>query len=173
MSDNKELYEPDLISVTDDDGNEIVFELLERYETDDDVYVAITEYHDEAEEIVEADNEVIILKVLEENGEEYLAEIEDEMEFEQVSDILMAMVEKKYDVEYFEPGAVRIRTEHLFCPSRQPCDLITRTIFYKGFLLGRQVCRPPLRGRWKHKTERRSPTCLRCRLFSSHGGWAE
>ena len=31
MSDNKELYEPDLISVTDDDGNEIVFELLERY----------------------------------------------------------------------------------------------------------------------------------------------
>ena len=93
MSDNNELYEPDLISVTDDDGNE----------TDDDVYVAITEYHDEAEEIVEADNEVIILKVLEENGEEYLAEIEDEMEFEQVSDILMAMVEKKYDVEYFEP----------------------------------------------------------------------
>lgn len=103
MSDNNELYEPDLISVTDDDGNEIVFELLERYATDDDVYVAITEYHDEAEEIVEADNEVIILKVLEENGEEYLAEIEDEMEFEQVSDILMAMVEKKYDVEYFEP----------------------------------------------------------------------
>lgn len=103
MSDNNELYEPDLISVTDDDGNEIVFELLERYETDDAVYVAITEYHDEAEEIVEADNEVIILKVLEENGEEYLAEIEDEMEFEQVSDILMAMVEKKYDVEYFEP----------------------------------------------------------------------
>ena len=103
MSDNNELYEPDLISVTDDDGNEIVVELLERDETDDDVYVAITEYHDEAEEIVEADNEVIILKVLEENGEEYLAEIEDEMEFEQVSDILMAMVEKKYDVEYFEP----------------------------------------------------------------------
>ena len=87
MSDNNELYEPDLISVTDDDGNEIVFELLERYETDDDVYVAITEYHDEAEEIVEADNEVIILKVLEENGEEYLAEIEDEMEFEQVYDL--------------------------------------------------------------------------------------
>ena len=91
MSDNNELYEPDLISVTDDDGNEIVFELLERYETDDDVYVAITEYHDEAEEIVEADNEVIILKVL------------DEMEYEQVSDILMQKIEEKYDVEYFEP----------------------------------------------------------------------
>ncbi|MBD8929288.1 MAG: DUF1292 domain-containing protein [Clostridiales bacterium] len=102
--DNEEIYEPDLLSVTDEDGNEIVFELLERYETDNDVYVAITEYHDTVEEIVDADYEVIILKVVnDENGDEYLEEIQDEMEYEQVSDILMAMVEKKYDVEYFEP----------------------------------------------------------------------
>lgn len=101
---NEEMYEPDLLSVTDEDGNEIVFELLERYETDEDVYVAITEYHDVAEEIVEADYEVIILKVVEdENGDEFLEEIQDEMEYEQVSDILMTMVEKKFDVEYFEP----------------------------------------------------------------------
>lgn len=101
---NEEYYEPDLLSVTDEDGNEIVFELLERYETDDDVYVAITEYHDVAQEIVEADYEVIILKVVnDENGDEYLEEIQDDMEYEQVSDILMSMVEKKYDVEYFEP----------------------------------------------------------------------
>ncbi len=101
---NEELYMPDIISVTDDDGNEIEFELLERYETDDAVYVAITEYRDDAEEIVEGDFEVIILKVFEdENGDEYLEEIQDEMEYEQVSDILMAKVEEKYDVEYFEP----------------------------------------------------------------------
>ena len=101
---NEEYYEPDLLSVTDEDGNEIVFELLEKYETDDDVYVAITEYHDVAEEIVEADYEVIILKVVnDENGDEYLEEIQDDIEYEQVSDILMSMVEKKYDVEYFEP----------------------------------------------------------------------
>lgn len=101
---NEEYYEPDILSVSDEDGNEILFELLERYETDEDVYVAITEYHDTAEEIVEADFEVIILKVVnDENGDEYLEEIQDEMEYEQVSDILMTMVEEKYDVEYFEP----------------------------------------------------------------------
>ena len=102
--DNEEIYEPDILSVTDDDGNEIEFELLERYETEDNVYVAITEFHDTAEEIVNADYEVIILKVVEDNdGNEYLEEIDNEMEYEQVSDILMGMVEKKYDVEYFEP----------------------------------------------------------------------
>ena len=102
--DNDKTYEPDIISVNDENGNEILFELLERYETDEDVYVAITEYRDDEEEIVEADYEVIILKVVEdENGDEYLEEIQDDMEYEQVSDILMAMVEEKYEVEYFEP----------------------------------------------------------------------
>ncbi len=103
MENNEEFYEPDIISVTDDNGNEILFELLERYETDDDVYVAITRYYETDEEIVEGDYEVIILKVESDGDEEYLTEIEDDMEFEQVSDILMAKVEEKYDVEYFEP----------------------------------------------------------------------
>ena len=86
MAENEEYYEPDIISVTDDDGNELLFELLERYETDDDVYVAITKYNE-----------------TDDNGDEYLIEIEDEMEYEQVSDILMQKIEEKYDVEYFEP----------------------------------------------------------------------
>ena len=104
MNNDKEFYEPDILSVTHENGNEILFELLERYETEDNVYVAITEYHDDAEEIVEADFEVIILKVVEEDGEEYLAEIEDEDEYEQVSDILMAKVEENFEVEYFDPN---------------------------------------------------------------------
>ena len=87
MAENEEYYEPDIISVTDDDGNELLFELLERYE-----------------DIVDGDFEVITLKVqTDDNGDEYLIEIEDEMEYEQVSDILMQKIEEKYDVEYFEP----------------------------------------------------------------------
>ncbi len=102
MSEN-ENYEPDIISVTDDDGNEILFELLERYENDNGVYVAITEYRDDAEDIVETDYEVIILKVAEENGDEYLEEIEDEAEYNEVSEILMNKIEQQYDVEYYDP----------------------------------------------------------------------
>ena len=101
MAENEEYYEPDIISVTDDDGNELLFELLERYETDNDVYVAITKYNETDEDIVDGDYEVITLKVeTDDNGDEYL---EDEMEYEQISDILMQKIEEKFDVEYFEP----------------------------------------------------------------------
>lgn len=107
MAENEEYYEPDIISVTDDDGNELLFELLERYETDNDVYVAITKYNETDEDIVDGDYEVITLKVeTDDNGDEYdeyLVEIEDEMEYEQISDILMQKIEEKFDVEYFEP----------------------------------------------------------------------
>ena len=103
MADEEKIYDPDILSVTDENGNEILFELLERYETDSDVYVAITRYYDTDEDIVNGDYEVIILKVVNDGDEEYLAEIDDDDEFEQVSDILMSKVEEKYDVEYFEP----------------------------------------------------------------------
>lgn len=104
MAVDSENYEPDIISVNDENGNEMLFELLERYETDEDVYVAITRYFETDEEIVDGDFEVIILKVENEGDEEFLVEIEDEIEYEQISDILMARVEEKYEVEYFDPN---------------------------------------------------------------------
>ena len=104
MVENVEFLKPDNISVTDDDGNELLFELLERYETDNDVYVAITKYNETDEDIVDGDYEVITLKVeTDDNGDDQLVEIEDEMEYEQISDILMQKIEEKFDVEYFEP----------------------------------------------------------------------
>lgn len=103
MDNVKDHYEPDIISVTDDNGDEILFELLERYENGGNTYVAITEYRDDAEEIVEADYEVLILKVLEDDGNEYLSEIENEDEFNEASEVLMKMVEEKFEVEYFDP----------------------------------------------------------------------
>lgn len=103
MADKNEMYEPDIISVNDEDGNEILFELLERYEDDGGVYVAITEYRDDEEEVVDADYEVIILKVINEGNDEYLEEIENEEEFERISDILMKKIEEQYEVEYYDP----------------------------------------------------------------------
>lgn len=64
----------------------------------------LQKYNETDEDIVDGDYEVITLKVeTDDNGDEYLVEIEDEMEYEQISDILMQKIEEKFDVEYFEP----------------------------------------------------------------------
>ena len=70
-------YNPDIVSVVDEEGKEHIFEELDRIETDDGRYVALLPIFD--------DGDVIILKVFEENSETYLAPIEDESEFDEVA----------------------------------------------------------------------------------------
>ena len=72
MSDiiNENEYNPDLISVVDENGVEHVFEELDRIETDDGRFVALLPVYQEAEEILDDDGELIILSVVEdEDGE--------------------------------------------------------------------------------------------------------
>ena len=82
-----EEYNPDLVTVMDDDGNEHVFEELDRIETDTARYVALLPYFENAEEMLEDDGEIIVLKVTEEDGETYLIQIEDDDEYEEISAI--------------------------------------------------------------------------------------
>ncbi|MCR4616290.1 MAG: DUF1292 domain-containing protein [Clostridiales bacterium] len=80
-------YNPDIVSVVDDDGKEYMFEELDRIETDTGHYVALLPMFDEPEKMLEDDGDIIILKAEEENGEIYLSQIEDEEEFQQIGQI--------------------------------------------------------------------------------------
>lgn len=83
-----EEFNPDIVSVVDEDGVEHIFEELDRIETDDARYVALLPVYDEAEDVLESDGELIILKVEEdENGETYLCPIENDKEFMEVGKI--------------------------------------------------------------------------------------
>jgi uncharacterized protein YrzB (UPF0473 family) len=82
-----EEYNPDLVSVVDEDGVEHVFEELDRIETDTAKYVALLPYYDDETSILEDDGELIILKVEEENGETFLCPIENEKEFNEIGQI--------------------------------------------------------------------------------------
>lgn len=82
-----EEFNPDLVSVIDENGVEHVFEELDRIETDTAKYVALLPVYDEAEEIIDDDGELIILKVVEEDGETYLEPIEDDNEFNEIGKI--------------------------------------------------------------------------------------
>lgn len=99
MSDEFDLG-PDIVTVVDDDGKEHTFEELDRIETDDGSrYVALLPVFDDDVEILEDDGDVLILKVLEEDGENYLVQIDDDEEFEQIGNIIEDRLIKKYEDE--------------------------------------------------------------------------
>ena len=85
---NENEFNPDLISVVDENGVEHVFEELDRIETDDGRYVALLPVYEEAEEILDDDGELIILQVVEDtDGETYLEPIEDDKVFDEIGKI--------------------------------------------------------------------------------------
>lgn len=82
-----EEYTPDVVSIFDEEGNEHLFEELDRIETENGKYVALLPLSESEEELSDEENELIILKVFEENDELYLEPIEDEKEFNEVGEI--------------------------------------------------------------------------------------
>ena len=97
---NNEEYTPDIVSIIDEDGKEHIFEELDRIETDKGRYVALTPVFDDAEEIIEDDGELIILKVVEEDdGETYLEPIEDDAEFDEIGNLFEQRIAELYDFD--------------------------------------------------------------------------
>ncbi|MBQ5591394.1 MAG: DUF1292 domain-containing protein [Clostridia bacterium] len=95
-----EEYNPDLISVIDEDGVEHIFEELDRIETDDGRYVALLPVYDDAEDILDDDGELIILKVEEDKkGETFLCPIENDKEFNEIGQIFEERLNEKFDFE--------------------------------------------------------------------------
>jgi len=95
----QEEYNPDIVSVVDEDGKEHVFEELDRIETENGKYVALVPLYDEAEQMLDDDGELIILKVSEENGETYLEPIEDEAEFNEIGQIFEDRLANLYEID--------------------------------------------------------------------------
>ena len=81
-----EEFGSDIITVTDDEGNEFELEVLSTLEYDGNTYLAVIPAADSLEEI---QLEVSILKSVEEDGEPILCAIEDEAELQAVYDLIM------------------------------------------------------------------------------------
>lgn len=92
-------YNPDIVSVVDEEGKEHIFEELDRIETDEGKYVALAPLYDDAEQVIEDDGELIILKVDEEDGEIYLSPIEDEEEFNEIGKIFEERLADIFDFD--------------------------------------------------------------------------
>ena len=89
-----EIFDQDVIILTDEDGNEEEFEIIDTLEIDGIKYYALLPLANNE------NGECVILKLeMDENGEEMLVTIDDDDEFERVSDIFEDQVFSEIDYD--------------------------------------------------------------------------
>lgn len=93
--------ERDLMTLTDDEGVEHEFEVIDTLDLDDERYMALIPVFDAPEDSLDDSGELVILKVVVDEAakEEYLEPIEDDAEFTKVADMFMERLEDYFDFE--------------------------------------------------------------------------
>ncbi len=85
-----------LVTVIDDDGTEHEFEELDRIETEDGKkYIALLPADDEDDD----EGELIILRVIEDNGKNMLEPIEDEEELDEIFEAFQERLTEFFDFD--------------------------------------------------------------------------
>ena len=88
----EELFGDEIFTLTDDEGNELEFELIGSHEIDGVTYLALVPLKDNEE------GEYVILKTqIDENGEEMLVTIDDDNEFDRIADVFEDMLFDEID----------------------------------------------------------------------------
>ncbi len=99
MADKNNEYNPDIITLADDDGKEYSFEILDAVETDEARYLALLPTFDDPQKMLDDSGELVIVKVGEENGEEYFYEIEDDDEYETIADAFVDRLQDYFEID--------------------------------------------------------------------------
>ena len=98
-------YTPDLFELIDDEGNKKNFELIDAAELHGEQYFALIPAVED-DDFLSSDNDLVILKSVYENGEEILASIDDDDEFDEVSAFFLGRLQEvlenydDFDEEY-------------------------------------------------------------------------
>ncbi len=90
-------YQPDLITLIDDENIEHNFEILDTIENGKGVFYALYPVFDSAEDSLKDSGEYYIMEVIEEDGEEQLQEVEDEALLDELSAIFEKHFEEMFD----------------------------------------------------------------------------
>ena len=90
-------FSADLISLLDEDGKEWKFEILDEIDNDDGVFYALLPAFDDPQDALETDGSYYIFELIEEDGEDQLAEVEDEDLLNKLSEIFESHFEEMYE----------------------------------------------------------------------------
>ena len=92
-------YTPDLITLEDEAGVEHECEVIDAADYNGEHYLAVVPYVADPEKMLEEDAQVVIMRTVEENGEEFLDIVDDDEELAAVSEVFAARLNELYDIE--------------------------------------------------------------------------
>lgn len=92
-------YEPDLLTLEDEEGQEHTFEVIDASDFGDNRYLALVPYNPSPTGALEEDTEMLIMRVGEEDGEEYLDIVEDEEELQSVGQHFLSRLSEVYNID--------------------------------------------------------------------------
>ena len=98
---NKDEYNPDIVTLSDDNGKEYTFEVLDAIETETGRYLAMLPIYDDPQKMLDDSGELVIVKVgeEEENGDDSSYEIEDDDEYDMIADAFVERLEDFFEID--------------------------------------------------------------------------
>lgn len=90
---------PDIFTLSDDEGNEFTFEVLDEADVDGEHYAAMLPVYNDPADALDDSDPLVIMKQVSENDEEFFEEIEDEEEFNRIADFFTSRLSDIFDVE--------------------------------------------------------------------------
>ena len=135
-----EEYQPDLMTLEDEDGNEVTFEVIDALDHKGVHYLAVVEYTENEEDAEDA--QLVILSVGEDDEGEYLDVVEDDETLLEVSKLFEQRLSDDYRLIVFLPQITR----QDFLPGSICCGLYDPTNHSTGARSSPVECRPPRHG---------------------------
>ena len=93
----EEEYQPDLMTLEDEDGNEVTFEVIDALDHKGVHYLAVVEYAETEEEAENA--QLVILSVGEDDEGEYLDVVDDDELLLELGKLFEERLSDEYDIE--------------------------------------------------------------------------
>ena len=96
---------PDIYTLIDEEGNEQAFELLDVMEVDDQRYFALIPYYENPAESLEDDGDLVVLKSEMVDGEEMMATIDDDDEYDRIGAMFLERLDNLFEEDEDEEEA--------------------------------------------------------------------
>lgn len=89
----------DILTLLDEDGVEHEFELVDTLDIEGQEYAALIPVINDPEDFLSDSGELVIMKITQEDGEEFLDAVEDEDEYNRVSEVVIERLSEYFDFE--------------------------------------------------------------------------